>query len=420
MSLYFDSLIEKPAIIIDIGHAYTKYGFSGEHAPHSIIPTKLNQGTISTNFKKLISIYDYKDLLESNVLPSLKEKKEEEHLREMLIEFIYRIYYKILNANSRERKVVVVESILTSVQFRNILAEVLFKNFQAVSVLFIPSHLASIYTLGITTGLVLDCGYVDCQIMPIAEGVALSGLCDFVNLGAKRLHREIENLILKFSSVSIGANKIPFSQLKTQPKLTEEVLEDIKIRCCFVTSFERSRAYNKEIQEKKLEYGASDGLSFKFAPELEYNLDNNVLLHVPGFVREMAFECLFVDQIDSNQTLPNLILNTILNCPIDYKKSLAENVILIGGTCMLTGFKSRLVNEINYLLSGEYSDKLKIKKLMYHVTPSKENYTAWLGASIFGTLDILDSKSILSLKYKEMDKLPDWFQISPKREMHNI
>jgi len=417
---YFDSLIEKPAIVIDIGHAYTKYGFSGEQAPHSIIPTKLNQGTISTSFNKLISIYDYKDLVESNVSPSTKETKEEEYLREMLIEFIYRIYYKILNANSRERKVVVVESILTSTQFRNTLADVLFKNFQAVSVLFIPSHLASIYTLGITTGLVLDCGYADCQIMPIAEGVTLSGLCDFVNLGAKRLHREIEDLIRKHSFVSIAGNKIPFSQSKTQLKLTEEILEDIKIRCCFVTSFERSRAYNKEIQEKKLEYGTTDGLAFKFAPELDYNLDDNVLMHIPGFVREMAFECLFIDPIDSEQTLPNLILNTILKCPIDYKKNLAENLVLIGGGCMLTGFKSRLVNEINYLLNGQYSEKFTIRKLMYHVPPSKENYTAWLGASIFGSLDILDSKSILSLKYKEIEKLPDWFQISPKREMHHI
>ena len=87
---------------------------------------------------------------------------------------------------------------------------------------------------------------------------------------------------------------------------------------------------------------------------------------------------------------------------------------------MLTGFKKRLVDEINHLLNGEYADKFKIKKLKYHVTPSKENYTAWLGASIFGSLDILDSKSILSLKYKDMEKLPDWFQISPKNEMHYI
>ena len=340
----------------------------------------------------------------------------------MLIEFLYRIYYKILNANSRERKVVVVESVLTSTQFRSTLADVLFKNFQAVSVLFIPSHLASIYTLGITTGLVLDCGYSDCQIMPIAEGVILDGLCDFVNLGGKRLHREIEKLIKKHALISIGNVKTPFAQVTPQPRLSEEILEDIKIRCCFVTTFDRSRAYNKELAEKKLEYGTcDDSLTFKFAPDINYNLDDSILLHIPGFVREMAFECLFIDRVDSQQALPNLILNTMLKCPIDYKKTLAENVVLIGGTCMLNGFKNRLVNEINYLLgSEEYAEKFIVKKLKYHVPPSKDNYTAWLGASIFGSLDILDSKSILSLKYKDMEKLPDWFTISPKKDMPRI
>ena len=322
MSIYLDSLIEKPAIIIDIGHAYTKYGFSGELAPHSIIPTKLNQDNLLTNFNKKINIHDYKDLVKTSVSTvDDKEAKQEECLREMLIEFLYRIYYKILNANSRERKVVVVESTLTSSQFRNTLAEVLFKNFQAISVLFIPAHLASIYTLGITTALVLDCGYADCQVMPIAEGITLNGLCDFVNLGGKRLHREIEELLKKHASVSIGDVKTRMSQAKVQIKLTNEILEDIKIRCCFVTSFERSQAYKKEIKEKKLEYGTFEGLNFKFAPDLQYNLENNALLHVPGFVREMAFECLFLDPVDSQQALPNLILDTVLQCPIGKLRS---------------------------------------------------------------------------------------------------
>ena len=64
MSMYFENLIDKPAVILDIGHAYTKYGFAGELAPHSIIPTKLSQDTISTSLNKSISIHDYKDLVD--------------------------------------------------------------------------------------------------------------------------------------------------------------------------------------------------------------------------------------------------------------------------------------------------------------------------------------------------------------------
>jgi actin-related protein 10 len=149
MSLTEGLVLEKPpAIIIDIGHAYTKCGFSGEIAPHSIIPSKIPH---EINRNQSTKIYDYKELikhLSSERSLTCSNKKQEETLRELLIEFLYRIYYKILNVNSREYKVVIIESVLTPTVFRKTLGDVLFTNFQALSVLFIPSHLAALYTLG--------------------------------------------------------------------------------------------------------------------------------------------------------------------------------------------------------------------------------------------------------------------------------
>ena len=414
---YLETIADKPVIVIDIGYAYTKCGYAGETGPHSIIPTKITKGD------KSINIFDYKSLVSTEPSSLANEIKEEECLKEMLIEFLYRIYYKILNSNSRERKIVIVESILTPFQFRKVLAEVLFKNFQAYSVLFIPNHLAALYTLGSTAGLVLDCGYSDCQIMPIAEGLSMNSLCDFVDLGGRRLHKEIKELLQKYAFVSCNDKKMPFAQVKPEPELTEDILEDIKIRCCFVTPFERAQKYYKEIKEKHLADGTTEGVDFEFAPSIDYNLSNNYILNIPGYVREMALEVLFVDKLDSQQTIPNLILNSILKCPIDLKKELAENVVLIGGTCMLNGFKNRLVKEINHILdqqSGDYANKFVLKSLKYHQPPSMDNYTAWLGGAIFGSLDILDSSSLLNMKYKELEKLPDWFTITQKNEMVHI
>lgn len=134
----------------------------------------------------------------------------------------------------------------------------------------------------------------------------------------------------------------------------------------------------------------------------------------------MALDIIFVDKVDSSQTIQNLILDTLVKCPIDLKKQLAENVLLMGGTCMLEGFKSRLVSEINFLLNETYSEKLVFKELGYHVPPCLENYTAWLGGAIFGNLDILDTYSIQLSKYKEMVSLPDWFTIQIKNDMVQI
>ena len=59
-------------------------------------------------------------------------------------------------------------------------------------------------------------------------------------------------------------------------------------------------------------------LEFKFAPDCEYNLANNMVLNVPGYLREILFEKMFVDEEESySQTIPILILKKILKCPID-------------------------------------------------------------------------------------------------------
>lgn len=62
------------------------------------------------------------------------------------------------------------------------------------------------------------------------------------------------------------------------------------------------------------------------------------------------------------------------------RKPLAENILLVGGTAMTPGLKSRLREElIDQLNSDRYKDKLFLKTFKFHSAPAKENYTAWLG-----------------------------------------
>lgn len=67
-------------------------------------------------------------------------------------------------------------------------------------------------------------------------------------------------------------------------------------------------------------------------------------------------------------------------CPIDTRKELAENIVLMGGTTMLPGFKSRLQKELKKASGeGAYKDKFPSTTFKFHIAPCKENYTAWLG-----------------------------------------
>ena len=61
---------------------------------------------------------------------------------------------------------------------------IIFVNFlisvQVPSVLFAPCHLMAIFTLGIQTGLVVDCGYNETVVLPISFTV-----CIFVHVDIK-------------------------------------------------------------------------------------------------------------------------------------------------------------------------------------------------------------------------------------------
>ena len=59
---------------------------------------------------------------------------------------------------------------------------------QVPSILFVPSHLVTLYTLGIPTALVVDVGFEETTMIPICEGTPLIHAWQAQPLGAKAIH----------------------------------------------------------------------------------------------------------------------------------------------------------------------------------------------------------------------------------------
>lgn len=73
---------------------------------------------------------------------------------------------------------------------------------------------------------------------------------------------------------------------------------------------------------------------------------------------------------------------SMFQCPIDTRKVLSENLLIIGGTAMLPGFLHRLLAEIRSLVEKpKYRDALATKSFRIHSPPAKPNCTAWLGGA---------------------------------------
>lgn len=245
------------------------------------------------------------------------------------------------------------ENVLCPTLIRNTLAKVLFRHFECQSVLFVPSHLVTLATLAIDTALVVDIGYKEAVIIPVYSGVQVLHAWQAQPLASEAVHAEIKKQLLEQNA-------------DLEELLTDNVIEDIKVRLCFVATYERAKKYrNKETPPP--------------CPAVQYPIRNEKIISVSGKLRETAFEVLFPEDND-RMGLPYIILDAIIKCPIDMRRQLAENICLIGGTSMVLGLQARLKSELLALVQTDsYKNRIFVNTVKFHEPPSKANFTAWLG-----------------------------------------
>ncbi|XP_039294457.1 actin-related protein 10 [Nilaparvata lugens] len=375
MPLYETNYAEKHAVVLDLGIRYTKFGFAGEDSPRCIIPTEIPD----PETRQVRSIYSYKD---------------ETDLYSLLVEFIHMLHFKHILVSPKDRRVLILESLLCPTVFRDVLAKVLFRHFEVSSVLFVPVHLVAMSTLGSPgsgTGLVVDVGHSETLLIPVYCGVPVLAAWQAQPWAGKAVQLRLrESLVEHFKNGDSTTSPDDIQEL------TEETIEDIKVRACFVTPLERARKF------------ADKSTDVKAAPDVSYRVGGSRLITIPGYIRETCHEVFF--ERDSDQlSLPNMILDAIVKCNVDMRKQLAENIFLIGGSSMTPGFKYRLSQELKHLIATPYyANRLKINKFKFHASRVKENYVGWLGGSLFGASDLLSVRSLTREGYLNNATVPDW------------
>uniref|UniRef100_A0A3P9HL57 Actin related protein 10 n=1 Tax=Oryzias latipes TaxID=8090 RepID=A0A3P9HL57_ORYLA len=369
---------EKTAVVIDLGAAYTKCGFAGETGPRFIIPSEIQK----PGQQQTVKVVQY------NI--------NTEELYAILKEFIHTLYFRHLLVNPRDRRVVIIESILCPSHFRETLTKVFFKQFEVPSVLYAPSHLVAIMTLGINSALVMDCGYTETLVLPVYECTPILSAWEALPLGGKAIHSH------QWRILNLTADQ-PDARLEQTPPFLL-----LAVRTCFVSDLQRGL----KMQAAKFNL---DGTAERPTPppDVDYPLDGEKILHINGSVRDSVMEILF-EQDNEEKSVASLILDALVKCPIDTRKVLCENLVVIGGTSMLPGFLHRLLSEIRLLMEKpKYSSVLVNRSFQIHVPPSKPNCTAWLGGAIFGALqDILGSRSVSRDHYNQTGRIPDWCSLT--------
>lgn len=363
---------DKQAVILDVGTIFTKVGLAGEQSPRHVIRTELNR----IEERKLVCT----PILRNNSIDDCE-------LRVLFKEFFHEIYFKYLLVNPKERRVVVCDAMLKPIRIRDAMAKVLFEYFEVVSIVFVPSHLLALFACGLHTGLVIDAGFSETTVVPVYEHNPILNGLDYIDLAAQVVHDEIRERIKTNGKMKVkNEEKLASGYLDD---VTMRVLEDIKIRCCFIGR------RNCELN----------------AVPVEYPLGGDKILTVSGEIRAHAMDILFSGD-EEGKSIATLILDSILKTPVDCRKPLAENIILAGGSVMAPGFESRLMAELKFLLTTEqYKQKLFIKKIAFRKPPVPANYCAWQGAALLGALEILPELSVSRERYHAEPNIPDWSSI---------
>lgn len=265
----------------------------------------------------------------------------------------------------------------------------------------------SLLTLMLQSALIVDVGYTETVVVPVIEGVTLVDSIQFGPLGSKAIHERIHSDLIKFQATikETDDSQRTFSE---QDKLDETVIEDVKVRTCFVAPFERSH----KLRQLKAKEGATD---VGGCPQpVQYPIDGSRVLTIPGIVRENACEVLF-EVYGYESSVATLILDALRQCPRDSRKLLADNIVLIGGTTQLPGFRHRLHEELKTFIKSDnlYSNSLHFESFKFHRTPCKENYAAWLGAAILGSTDAITMRAVTREQFSKSSVLSDWSEWWP-------
>ena len=109
-----------------------------------------------------------------------------------------------------------------------------FINFQVLSVLYSPSPLMPLLTLGVQTALVVDVGYAEVTVVPVFEGVPVLKAWQAQPMASEAVHGAIRELLDERGTVRIGegsgagGDTQKLADVEPKMDISDEIIEDIK------------------------------------------------------------------------------------------------------------------------------------------------------------------------------------------------
>lgn len=113
-------------------------------------------------------------------------------------------------------------------------------------------------------------------------------------------------------------------------------------------------------------------------------------MQISFLTRAKAMEACFGDTEKEEANIAASILRSVLALNVDLRGLACQNIILAGGSCMVPGFKQRLLQEMHFLIENlkEFEELKTIKeKIAIPDNQFPNNCLAWVGASLVASMN---------------------------------
>ncbi|XP_064595283.1 uncharacterized protein LOC135461926 isoform X2 [Liolophura sinensis] len=357
-------------IVIDNGSCVCKMGFAGDDAPRclsSSVVGRTRHAQVMVGLGNRDTYIGYMAQEKRGML-SLEYPIKRGVVTDWdtMEEFWKHMYYNELRAAPEEHPVLITEPPLNPKSNREKMIEIFFESLEVPAFYVTIPAILSCYASGRGSGIILDIGDSVSHVMPIYEGYTIPQVIDRINLGGQDITDYLGRLIQ-----GRGYN------LDTTAE--HETVRELKEKVCYT-----AQDYFKELQDCEC----------SSEKEVRYELPDGNMVTVES-ERFMASEVLF-DPMLIGKDFPGVhekLFSTLMKCDMDMRKDLYANLIISGGTTLLSGFAERLNTEMGKLIPTTMKTKV--------VAPPERSFSVWIGGSILASLSTFAPLWITSAEYEE-------------------
>ncbi|RUS27496.1 actin family, partial [Jimgerdemannia flammicorona] len=295
---------------------------------------------------------------------------------------------------------------------REKMAELAFEKYGFPAFYLAKDAVMTAFAAGRATALVLDSGGGMTSAVPVYDGYVLKkGILrqplggDFISEQIAEQFKRDFNIIITPQYLVEKKNFVDVGQpadvkLRDRPGTTESyhryqqmrVIQEYKESVCQVSEMYYDEAAVAVRPQKPFEF--PDGYNYNFGPE-RYRAPE-IMFQPREFIFKPEIPSLYYPlQLDNPLGVHYLIYNSVVNCDVDLRPLLFNNVVVTGGNTLWQGFTERLNFDLLHLAPGS---KMKIHAAG---NQTERKCSSWLGGSVLASLGTFHQLWVSKKEYEE-------------------